>query len=238
MAKAAKTLPPQDPLTAGRRALHKRRNAAQDRRDALGLLGRVVVLAAAAWVLFTQVFLLTQASGNSMFPAVKDGDLLIGYRLQGTYAKNDVVLYEQDGKLRVGRVLGRENDLIALDDSGTLIVNGSAQSGEILYPTYAKDTLEYPYTVPADSVFILGDYRTQSEDSRDFGPVALTDVKAKVITLLRRRSVEVIENIDIIFRRNPHETQETVCWCRSCGDDRHHVLPRFCCSERYYHGWR
>ena len=118
MAKAAKTLPPQDPLTAGRRALHKRRNAAQDRRDALGLLGRVVVLAAAAWVLFTQVFLLTQASGNSMFPAVKDGDLLIGYRLQGTYAKNDVVLYEQDGKLRVGRVLGRENDLIALDDSG------------------------------------------------------------------------------------------------------------------------
>lgn len=148
-----------------------------------------VVLAAAAWVLFTQVFLLTQASGNSMFPAVKDGDLLIGYRLQGTYAKNDVVLYEQDGKLRVGRVLGRENDLIALDDSGTLIVNGSAQSGEILYPTYAKDTLEYPYTVPADSVFILGDYRTQSEDSRDFGPVALTDVKAKVITLLRRRSL-------------------------------------------------
>lgn len=94
MAKAAKTLPPQDPLTAGRRALHKRRNAAQDRRDALSLLGRVVVLAAAAWVLFTQVFLLTQASGNSMFPAVKDGDLLIGYRLQGTYAKNDVVLYE------------------------------------------------------------------------------------------------------------------------------------------------
>ena len=172
MAKAAKTLPPQDPLTAGRRALHKRRNAAQDRRDALGLLGRVVVLAAAAWVLFTQVFLLTQASGNSMFPAVKDGDLLIGYRLQGTYAKNDVVLYEQDGKLRVGRVLGRENDLIALDDSGTLIV-----------------TLEYPYTVPADSVFILGDYRTQSEDSRDFGPVAITDVKAKVITLLRRRSL-------------------------------------------------
>ena len=78
MAKAAKTLPPQDPLTAGRRALHKRRNAAQDRRDALSLLGRVVVLAAAAWVLFTQVFLLTQASGNSMFPAVKDGDLLIG----------------------------------------------------------------------------------------------------------------------------------------------------------------
>lgn len=176
-------------LKLGAKAVRHRRLDAENRQDLVSLLARIAVIVVCAWLLFTQVFLLTQASGNSMFPAVKDGDLLIGYRLQGTYAKNDVVLYEQDGKLRVGRVLGRENDLIALDDSGTLIVNGSAQSGEILYPTYAKDTLEYPYTVPADSVFILGDYRTQSEDSRDFGPVALTDVKAKVITLLRRRSL-------------------------------------------------
>lgn len=164
-----KTLPPQDPLTAGRRALHKRRNAAQDRRDALSLLGRVVVLAAAAWVLFTQVFLLTQASGNSMFPAVKDGDLLIGYRLQGTYAKNDVVLYEQDGKLRVGRVLGRENDLIALDDSGTLIVNGSAQSGEILYPTYAKDTSSTPTPSPRTASSFWG---TTARNPRTAGILA------------------------------------------------------------------
>lgn len=69
------------------------------------------------------------------------------------------------------------------------MVNGSAQSGEILYPTYAKDALIYPYTVSEDSVFILGDYRTQSEDSRDFGAVPLSAVKAKVITLLRRRSL-------------------------------------------------
>ena len=57
----------------------------------------MVVLAAAAWGLFTQVFLLTQAKGSSMFPAVKDGDLLICYRLQKTYAKNDVVVYTQGG---------------------------------------------------------------------------------------------------------------------------------------------
>lgn len=76
-----------------------------------------------------------------------------------------------------------------MDDSGTLVVNGSAQSGEILYPTYAKDGIEYPYTVPTGSFFILGDYRTQSKDSRDFGAVDLADVKAKVITLLRRRSL-------------------------------------------------
>ena len=89
----------------------------------------------------------------------------------------------------MGRILARENDLVNLDTSGTLVVNGSAQSGEILYPTYAKDALEYPYTVPEGCVFILGDYRTQSEDSRDFGAVPLTELEAKVITLLRRRSI-------------------------------------------------
>ena len=181
--------PPQEPLAAGVKAIRKRRYAAENARDAWSLVLRVAVLAALAWVLFTQVFVLTQASGNSMFPAIKDGDLLIGYRQQGTYAKNDVVLYRAGGKLRVGRILARENDLVNLDTSGTLVVNGSAQSGEILYPTYAKDALEYPYTVPEGCVFILGDYRTQSEDSRDFGAVPLTELEAKVITLLRRRSV-------------------------------------------------
>ena len=181
--------PPQEPLAAGVKVLRKRRYAAENARDAKSLVLRVVVLAALAWVLFTQVFVLTQASGNSMFPAIKDGDLLIGYRQQGIYAKNDVVLYRAGGKLRVGRILARENDLVNLDTSGTLVVNGAAQSGEILFPPYAPSALEYPYTVPEGSVFILGDYRTQSEDSRDFGAVPLTELEAKVITLLRRRSI-------------------------------------------------
>lgn len=181
--------PPAEPIGAGYKAIRKRRYAAEDRRDARNLVCRIVFLVAAAWLMFNQVFLITQAKGNAMFPAIKDGDLIIAYRLQKDYAKNDVVLYEHKGKMQVGRILGRANDQIVLDDSGTLMVNGSAQSGEILYPTYAKDALSYPYTVPENSVFILGDYRTQSEDSRDFGAVPLSAVKAKVITLLRRRSL-------------------------------------------------
>ena len=106
-------------LKLGAKAVRRRRLDAENRQDFISLLGRVVVILLCAWVLFTQVFLLTQAKGSSMFPAVKDGDLLICYRLQKTYAKNDVVVYTQGGKLRVGRILGREGDLVALDDSGT-----------------------------------------------------------------------------------------------------------------------
>ena len=146
-------------------------------REVRSLAVRLAVFAALLWVLLTQVYLVTQASGSEMFPAVKDGDLVLGIRLEKDYAKNDVVVYERSGRLRVGRVLARGGD------------NGSAQGGGILYPTYPKSLLSYPYAVPEDSVFILGDCRTQAEDSRDFGPVQCSAVKAKVITLIRRRGL-------------------------------------------------
>ena len=69
------------------------------------------------------------------------------------------------------------------------LMREDAEGNRVLDENGQPVTKVVRYTVPADSVFILGDYRTQSEDSRDFGPVALTDVKAKVITLLRRRSL-------------------------------------------------
>lgn len=184
--------PSQPPaLHDGVKIIRKRRIKAENNRDTVSLILRIIVLAAAAWVLFGKIFMLCQASGNSMFPAIKDGDVLVGYRLEDAYAKNDIVVYVQGGKRRVGRIIARENDTIYMDDSGSLSVNGSYQSGEILYPTYAREdgTIEYPYTVPEGCVFILGDYRTQAEDSRDLGPVALSDVEAKVITMLRRRSL-------------------------------------------------
>ncbi len=167
--------------------IKKRRNRLEIKKEYIRLLVRIGILTAFAWFLCSKIFLFCQAPDNEMFPAVKSGDLLIGFRLQKDFMKNDVVVYEINGEMRAGRILGRETDIITLDESGTLLVNGTAQSGEILFPTYAKEALEYPYTVPKECVFILGDYRTQAEDSRDFGCINVKDVKAKVITILRRR---------------------------------------------------
>lgn len=166
-----------------------RRNRVLDRKDYVNLVLRVVFLALAGWIMFTWVFLITQVRGNEMFPAVKDGDLVIAFRLQREYAKNDVVVYTADGKTHIGRIVARATDVVTLDDSGKLLVNGTNQAGEILYPTYAKEGIDYPYKVPVDHVFILGDYRTQTEDSRDFGPIPMENVEGKVITILRRRGL-------------------------------------------------
>ena len=122
--------------------IRKRRLAAEIRQGYVSLMIRVLVIAVIGWLLFTQVFFIGQAKGNEMYPAVKDGDLIIGYRLQDTYLEDDAVVYEADGELHVGRILGRESDVITMDDSGTLLVNGTVQGGEILFPTYAKEGIE------------------------------------------------------------------------------------------------
>ena len=145
--------------------IRARRANAETVADAVSLAARTAVLLLFAYLFFSRAFLLAQAPGNDMFPAVKDGER------------------------RTGRVLGRASDVITIDGSGTLLVNGTAQAGEIMYPTYPEEGLGYPYTVPDGCVFILGDYRTQSQDSRDFGAIALDDVEAKVITVIRRRSL-------------------------------------------------
>ncbi|MCI6886552.1 MAG: signal peptidase I [Lachnospiraceae bacterium] len=169
--------------------IRARRIALNTKQEYLSLFSRIVVLALAAYIIFTQVFLITQNRGQDMFPAVKDGDLIIAFRMQKEYAKNDVVVYTVDGKQEVGRIIGRETDVVTMDESGKLLVNGTVQSGEIMYPTYAKEGLEYPYKVPEGHVFLLGDYRTNSEDSRDHGSISMRNVEGKVITILRRRGL-------------------------------------------------
>lgn len=158
-------------------------------RSYVSLALRCVVLVLILYVMLNHVFLLTQVSGNDMFPALKDGDLVFAYRLPETYRKEDVVIYKQDGHTRIGRIVGRESDVIMMDDVGKLQVNGTIQGGEIMYPTYAKEGTEYPYVVPDDHVYVLGDYRTQCEDSRDFGPIPMDALQGKVITILRRRGI-------------------------------------------------
>lgn len=171
------------------KAMRKRQQGAMIRDGYVSLFCRIVVIALAAWVLFSQLFLVTRMKGSEMFPAMKDGDLVIGFRLQQTLVKGDVVVYSHNGETRIGRVVARSGDVITLSSSGAMLVNGTTQSGEIMYPTYPKEGIDYPYTVPEGNVFIMGDYRTQSEDSRDFGPVSTEDVAAKVITVLRRRTL-------------------------------------------------
>ena len=167
----------------------KRKNKVAAKRDYIQLFTRLIFVVVAGYLIFTQVFLITRIEGNGMFPAIKDGDLAIAFRLQQDYLRNDVISYKENNERYASRIIAREGDVISIDDSGTLLINGTLQSGEIIFPTYAKEETQYPYRVPEDTFYVLGDYRTQTEDSRDFGPIPIEEVEGKVITILRRRGL-------------------------------------------------
>lgn len=169
------------------KAIAQRRDSAKVREGWIRLAVNVLTLVLVLWLVFSFVLCIFRAQGNDMYPAVQDGDLIIGWRLGRDWRQGDLVVYEEGGKTQAGRVVATGGDIVDVTDSGTLTVNGTPES-RALYETDGGDAIAYPYVVPEGEVFILGDFRTQAHDSREFGSVPETDIEATAIGLLRRRN--------------------------------------------------
>ena len=153
-----------------------------------GLAIKIAVIAAAIAVILCFVLGVTIQHGNSMYPAVRDGDLVISLRLQAP-AINSAVLYTHDGQTRVGRVVALEGHTVDISDAGVLTVNGIIPSEEVFYPTMPAEgsSVTYPYTVGPHQVFILNDFRSDADDSRTFGAIDENDVMGSLLLTVRRR---------------------------------------------------
>lgn len=155
----------------------------------VGLLVKVAVAAALVWAVFTFVLGLSVHYGNNMHPAVRDGDLAVSLRMQKPFI-NAVVLYRINGKTEVGRVIALEGSVVDISENGSLTVNGIAPSEEIFYATYQVENspVSFPYTVEPGKVFILNDFRNDTNDSRTFGAVDRKDLQGPLLFTVRRRN--------------------------------------------------
>ena len=124
--------------------------------------------------------------GNDMFPSLCDGDLALCFKVR-ELTKNDIVFYEADGETHCGRVVAKGGDRITIKTGGAITVNGTVQENEIISPTYPRGDSDYSAVVPDGTVFVLGDFRTEAKDSRDYGFIKVSDIDKKVIALLRHR---------------------------------------------------
>lgn len=122
--------------------------------------------------------------GPSMEPTLWNGEKLLvsklAYRL-GQPKRGDIIVFRyplDPSKDYVKRVVAVGGDTVELR-LGRLYVNGQLKSEPyVLYPGLYDMK---PVTVPKDCVFVLGDHRTNSEDSRSFGPVKISYIKGKAI---------------------------------------------------------
>jgi signal peptidase I len=124
---------------------------------------------------------LMRVDSGSMAPTVSPGDLLGVDRWAGPVGRRDVVVvpHPETGELLVKRVVALGGDRVGLED-GVLVVDGEAVCEPSIDPARQDGVWFGPVTVPAGEVFLLGDDRGSSIDSRDFGTVRVTDVAGLV----------------------------------------------------------
>lgn len=158
------------------------------KRIALNLFIKIGVIAIALWGAFSFVIGISLHYGNNMYPAVKDGDLVVSLKLQRPYL-NAAVIYRQNGKRQIGRVVGLPGNEIDITDKGQLLVNGTIPAEEVFYPTFKAENseIEFPLTVEEGKMFILNDFREDTNDSRTFGTVDMDDLEGPLIFSMRRR---------------------------------------------------
>ncbi|MGI4757706.1 MAG: signal peptidase I [Janthinobacterium lividum] len=136
------------------------------------------VLASVAVSIFIILFLYqpVRVEGTSMVPMLQDQDRLfinkLAYRM-GEVHHNDVVVfrYPRDiTKSYIKRVIATPGDHIRIDH-GRVYVNGRLLAEPYVPARYTDERSQPEMTVPAAEYFVMGDHRSISSDSRDFGPV-------------------------------------------------------------------
>lgn len=146
--------------------LKRERNKLRFRKIIKNTLYTLVIVAAVA-VLITTLFMpVLQISGTSMEPTLKNGDIVV--LLNTTeLQRGDLCGFSYSNKVLIKRTIGLPGDVIIIDNDGNVYVNGvMLDEPYVVDPGLGECDIEFPYTVPEDSYFLMGDHRSTSIDSR------------------------------------------------------------------------
>ena len=126
----------------------------------------LIIIAAIAVLITTLMLPVLQIAGTSMEPTLNNGDIVVLLKTSKLHY-GDLCGFSYSNKILIKRVIAMPGDTVVIDESGNVIVNG-----EILEEPYITDKglgecdIEFPFTVPENTYFLMGDHRTTSIDSR------------------------------------------------------------------------
>lgn len=143
----------------------------------------LITVAAVAVLVATLLLPVLQVYGSSMSPTLTDRDIVLTLKTS-KFETGDVIAFYYNNKILIKRVIAHAGDWVDITPEGDVYVNGELLDEPYLdVKAYGDCNIEFPYQVPESRVFVMGDHRSISVDSRNtaVGCVAEEQIVGKLI---------------------------------------------------------
>lgn len=174
------SLPTAEQLDMERRRLRYKRRYNRTLRSTVAILivvAALAVLAATLWMPVLRVY------GSSMAPTLHNGEILISVKTKD-FSSGDIIAFYHGNKLLIKRYIAGPSDYVNVDEDGNVSMNGTLLDEPYLAEkAYGEADIEFPYQVPDQRYFVMGDNRSVSIDSRSsiVGCIAGDQIVGKVV---------------------------------------------------------
>ena len=143
----------------------------------------LVTVAAAAVLIAVLLMPVLQIYGSSMTPTLSEGEIVVS--VKGTEMKTgDIVAFYYNNNVLIKRVIAQPGDWVNITEDGTVFVNNEVIDEPYLTEkAFGECNIQLPYQVPDSRIFVMGDHRSVSIDSRNtaVGCVADEQIVGKIV---------------------------------------------------------
>lgn len=156
------------------------------RNTAVILIVSLLLTAMLLLLLFTMVISVVRYHGNGMEPDISSGETLVLLRTKKA-KQGDIIAFYYNNQLLVRRVVAEGGQQISIADDGVVSINGAVlEEPYITHRSIGQCNLSFPYYIPPDNFFVMGDERTIAMDSRlkEIGPVSKDRIMGKVLFII------------------------------------------------------
>lgn len=143
----------------------------------------LITVAAVAVLVATLFMPVLRIYGTSMTPTTTDGDIVVSVKGRN-FERGDIIAFWFNNKILVKRVIAQAGEWVDIDEAGNVTINGKPLDEPYLTEkALGECDIELPYQVPDGRLFVMGDHRSTSSDSRSsvVGCVAEEQVVGKLV---------------------------------------------------------